>query len=418
MGSGRGRRIGVASRANSKDLIGEAVATGCRLEPACEALGLSARTLQRWNQTAESCDKRCGPITVPANKLTPEEKVEVLAVANSAEFRDDSPSKLVPRLADQGIYLASESTIYRILKAENLLAHRTNVRPATHHRPEPFEATAPNQVWSWDITFLQTTVTGIFFYLYLIMDIYSRKIVGFEVYEKQTDVLSALLMERTLEAEGIDGKELVLHSDNGGPMKGATMLATLQNLGVIPSFSRPSVSDDNPFSESLFKTAKYCPMFPWTPLATVEEWRDWVRKFAPWYNDEQRHVANEDYWTFFGGLSLGRSKCSFDVHPHKNYNITTMLFDWNADKARANLKNHGVTFELASTVFSDPLHLSIPDRKQRGEERWVTVGHAADLSTLIVVHTYLDLSGDNEVIRIISARTATRKERTQYEEGI
>jgi len=144
-------------------------------------------------------------------------------------------------------------------------------------------------VWSWDITFLKTTVTGIFFYLYLIMDIYSRKIVGFEVHEKQTDKLSALLMERALEAEGIDGKELVLHSDNGGPMKGATMLATLQNLGVIPSFSRPSVSDDNPFSEALFKTAKYCPIFPATPLPTVEAWRGWTGEFASWYNDTQLH---------------------------------------------------------------------------------------------------------------------------------
>lgn len=289
MGSGRGRRIDVESREQSKELIGEAVATGCRLEPACEALGLSARTLQRWNQLTECSDMRRGPNTVPANKLSPEEKGQVIAVVNSAEFRDASPSKVVPRLADRGIYLASESTIYRILKAENLLGHRTNARPATHHRPEPYEASAPNQVWSWDITFLKTTVTGIFFYLYLIMDIYSRKIVGFEVHEKQTDKLSALLMERALEAEGIDGKELVLHSDNGGPMKGATMLATLQNLGVIPSFSRPSVSDDNPFSEALFKTAKYCPIFPATPLATVEAWRGWTGKFATWYNDTQLH---------------------------------------------------------------------------------------------------------------------------------
>ncbi len=289
MGSGRGRRIDVESREQSKALIGEAVATGCRLEPACEALGLSARTLQRWNQQIECSDLRRGPNTVPANKLSIEEKGQVIAVVNSVEFRDDSPSKLVPRLADRGIYLASESTIYRILKSENQLAHRTNARPATHHRPEPYEASAPNQVWSWDITFLKSTVTGMFFYLYLIMDIYSRKIVGFEVYEKQSDVLSARLMESALEAEGIDGKELVLHSDNGGPMKGATMLATLQNLGVIPSFSRPSVSDDNPFSEALFKTAKYCPMFPSTPLATVEAWRSWTGKFASWYNDTQLH---------------------------------------------------------------------------------------------------------------------------------
>lgn len=286
MGTGRGRRIGIESREQSKGLIAEAVENGCRLGTACEVLGLSPRTLTRWSMETEVGDKRRGPKTEPANKLTPEEKANVISVVTSPEFRDDSPSKIVPRLADQGIYLASESTIYRILKAENLSAHRSNSRPATLHRPEPYEATAPNQVWSWDITYLQTTVAGIFFYLYLILDIYSRKIVGFEVHDQEAAILSSRLMEEALESEGIDGKELVLHSDNGAPMKGATMLATLQNLGVIPSFSRPSVSDDNPYSEALFKTAKYCPIYPTTPLPTVEAWREWVKKFVTWYGEQ------------------------------------------------------------------------------------------------------------------------------------
>lgn len=268
------------------ELVAEAVENGSGLEPACEALGLSSRTLKRWSAEREVGDKRRGPKKEPGNKLTPEEKAKVISVVTSPEFRDDSPSKIVPRLADKGIYLASESTIYRILKSENLSAHRSKSKPATRHRPEPYEATAPNQVWSWDISYLPTMVGGIFFYLYLIVDIYSRKIVGFEVHDKEAAIFSSRLIEQALKSEGIDGTELVLHSDNGKPMKGATMLVTLQNLGVIPSFSRPSVSDDNPYSEALFKTAKYCPIYPTTPLATVEEWREWVTKFVAWYGNQ------------------------------------------------------------------------------------------------------------------------------------
>ena len=234
-------------------------------------------------------DQRRGPKTVPGNKLTSEERTELLSVVNSAEYRDSSPSKIVPALADEGIYLASESTIYRILKEENLLTHRSRSRAATHHRPDPFEAIAPNHVWSWDITYLKTLVTGMYFYLYLVMDIYSRKIVGWEVHEREASELSSLLMQEALAEEGIDGKDLVVHSDNGGPMKGATMLVTLQNLGVIPSFSRPSVSDDNPFSEALFKTLKYCPCYPTKPFTDLEEAKVWVREFVRWYNTQHLH---------------------------------------------------------------------------------------------------------------------------------
>jgi transposase InsO family protein len=121
------------------------------------------------------------------------------------------------------------------------------------------------------------------------MDIYSRKIVGWEVHEREAAELSSILMQEALAGEGIDGTDLVVHSDNGGPMKGATMLVTLQNLGVIPSFSRPSVSDDNPFSEALFKTLKYCPHYPTRPFADLEEARKWVKDFVRWYNTQHLH---------------------------------------------------------------------------------------------------------------------------------
>ena len=153
------------------------------------------------------------------------------------------------------------------------------------------QANGPNQLWSWDITYLATTVKGIFFYLYLIMDVFSRKIVGWEVYENESADQASRVFRKTYLREGIAGDDLVLHSDNGSPMKGATMLATLQRLGVMPSFSRPSVSDDNPYSESLFKTLKYHPGFPNKPFDDLEEARIWVAEFQHWYNEVHRHSA-------------------------------------------------------------------------------------------------------------------------------
>ena len=150
-------------------------------------------------------------------------------------------------------------------------------------------ATAANQVWSWDITYLPSAVRGRFFYLYLVEDIWSRRIVGFEVHEEESMELSSALVLTTCTAEGVDPRGLVLHSDNGGPMRGSTMLATLSHLGIVASFSRPSVSDDNPFIESLFRTLKYRPAYPYRPFETLEQARTWVAGFVTWYNTEHRH---------------------------------------------------------------------------------------------------------------------------------
>lgn len=165
-------------------------------------------------------------------------------------------------LADEGIYVASESTLYRLLKKAKQLSHRGRCKPKTHCKPQACVATAPNQVWSWDITYLPTSLKGQYFYLYMIMDIFSRKIVGFHVHEAESAEYASLLITQACFTEKIKKQQIVLHSDNGAPMKGLTMRATLEKLGVVPSFSRPSVSDDNPFSESLFKTLKYHPTFP------------------------------------------------------------------------------------------------------------------------------------------------------------
>jgi putative transposase len=142
-----------------------------------------------------------------------------------------------------------------------------------------------------DITYLRAPVRGTFYYLYLLEDLYSRRIVGWQVLDAESAEAAALLVERTCAALDVDASKLHLHSDNGGPMKGATMLATLQRLGVVASFSRPRVSDDNPFPESLFRTLKYRPGFPNRPFRDIEEARQWVSDFVRWYNEQHLHSA-------------------------------------------------------------------------------------------------------------------------------
>jgi putative transposase len=274
--------------------IDEACANGARRHKACEVLGLTLRCVQRWQKDGEILEdsrKAAAQRRTPANALTPAERRQVLEVANCPQFADLSPKQIVPHLADQGQYVASESSFYRILREAKQLAHRGKAKPPTHRRPQPLVASGPNQVWTWDITYLTTNVRGVFFYLYLIVDLFSRKILGWEVHEQESAEHAAALLRQSYLREGVDGARLALHSDNGGPMKGATMLATLQRLGVMPSFSRPSVSNDNPFSEALFRTLKYTPAYPDGPFASLDEARAWVAHFVLWYNGVHLHSA-------------------------------------------------------------------------------------------------------------------------------
>ena len=271
-------------------LVHEAHAAGARKELACELLGVDRRTIQRWETRPE--DLRQGPKTKPLNALTNEERTEVLKIANSPTYANLPPGQIIPMLADAGVYLASESTFYRLLKENNLLAHRCKSQPRKQQKPEALMATGPNQIWSWDITFLKAEIKGMFYYLYLPMDIFSRMIVHWEIHECQTAELAAEMITNACEKQGIKRGQIKLHADNGGPMKGATMLATLQRLGIAPSYSRPRVSDDNPFSESLFKTLKYCPSFPLAGrFASIEEAKAWVERFVHWYNNIHLHSS-------------------------------------------------------------------------------------------------------------------------------
>lgn len=200
------------------------------------------------------------------------------------------PSRIVPRLADEGIYLASESTFYRILKAHGQGQRRGRARaPGRPKPPTSHTATAANHVWSWDITYLPSPVRGQYYYLYLFEDLYSRKAVAWEVHAEENGALAAGLVQRAVMAEQCWRRPLVLHSDNGSPMKPSTLLAKLHDLGITPSRGRPRVSNDNPYSESLFRTLKYCPQWPEQGFADLDAARAWVRDFIAWYNHEHRH---------------------------------------------------------------------------------------------------------------------------------
>ncbi len=274
-----------------RELIEEAVRNGARLWKACEVIGITVRTYQRWGKDL-SGDGRQGPRGAPANSLSEEEREQIVAITTSREFRELAPSQIVPILAEQGIYVASESSFYRVLRHRKLLRHRERSRPRQNNRPLQHTATGPNQLWSWDITYLRSALRGQYYFLYLVVDVWSRKIVAWEVALQESSENAAAMIARATLENGVDRDQLVIHSDNGGPMKGATLLATLQSLGIVPSFSRPRVYDDNPYSEALFRTLKYRPEYPVLPFGSLEEARCWgggVRSVVQHRTPTQRH---------------------------------------------------------------------------------------------------------------------------------
>ena len=277
-------------------MIQEACAAGARLEAACAQIGLSARTVQRWQRPErQEGDRRVAGLHEPwepGNKLSEAEREAAMAVLNGDEFKNLPPSQIVPRLADQGRYVASESTLYRLLHQAGQMRHRRLERvPQKRTKPRALTATQPDQIFCWDITYLPTCVRGVHFYLYLFVDLFSRKIVGWQVFDSESAEQAAQLLQDICARQGIAAGQLVVHSDNGSPMKGETMLATMQRLGVAPSRSRPSVSNDNPYSEALFRTLKYRPELPVKPFTDLLQARRWATALVRWYNEEHRHSA-------------------------------------------------------------------------------------------------------------------------------
>ncbi len=269
-------------------LLKESVTAGARMNRACAVLGLSVRTVERWRLPGCSQDRRCGPQYAPANALSDAERRNVLAILHSPRFRDLAPAQVVVQLADEGKYVASESTMYRLLREENETKRRDSARPHVARSPRRHIATAPNQVWCWDITLVPRTIKGTFFYVYVVIDLFSRRIMGIDVRDTESTDAAAALVRRICFETKVDSTQLVLHSDNGSAMKGRTMLETLRWLGITPSFSRPYVSDDNAYAEALFRTLKYRPATP-TRFDDLESVSVWMANFLAWYNHEHRH---------------------------------------------------------------------------------------------------------------------------------
>ena len=287
--------IGLEDRQSLSQAIGVAHAAGARLHVACAVAGVDVRTLQRWKAHAglTAGDGRPQAVRpVPSHALSGVERAELVRLANEPRFAAVPPARIVPMLADEGVYLASESTMARVLKAHGQNARRGRAKtPKTTRVPTTHIATAPGQVWCWDMTYLPANVMGRWFHLYLILDLYSRKIVGAEVHDSDDADHAVHLVRRTALAEGIASMDTkpVLHGDNGSTLKATTVLAMLHWLGVKPSYSRPRVSDDNAYAESLFRTAKYRPEFPTQGFASLEEARAWAADFVRWYNVDHRH---------------------------------------------------------------------------------------------------------------------------------
>ena len=273
----------------------EAHKAGARLDQACTLAGVTVRTLQRWqagNGLEEGDRRPTAERPIPAHALTAAERERILAVANEARFAEVPPARIVPMLADEGVYIGSESSIHRLLKGEGQMQHRGRAKaPQARRPPTTHIATGPNQVWCWDMTYLPTLIGGVWYYLYLILDLYSRKIVGWTVQENDSADHAAQRLRRTALAEGIhaETRKPVLHGDNGATLKATTVLAMLQWLGINPSYSRPRVSDDNAYAESAFRTAKYRPEFPPQGFASLEAAQQWARAFVHWYNHIHRH---------------------------------------------------------------------------------------------------------------------------------
>lgn len=208
---------------------------------------------------------------------------------HSHEFSSLPPAQIVPRLADRGTYLASESTFYRILRDHSENIRRSRTKPPKKKEIASHEVNGPNQVWVTDISWLPGPVKGLFYYLYFVMDLYSRKIVGYEVYQEEQSLHLGDVVKRAV--LGVAGTPRILHSDNGSPMKGIHLLELCYSLGIVNTYSRPRVSNDNAHIEAVFKTVKYCPAYPYGGFGGLKEAREWIYSFVEGYNHFHRHSA-------------------------------------------------------------------------------------------------------------------------------
>jgi transposase InsO family protein len=284
-------------RRKALGILDEGIANGARSSELALLLGVGLTTLQRWRRQfagdGDGIDRRKGSHRQVAHRLSEEERQRILFTCNEPEFAALPPGQIVPVLADRGLYIGSERSFYRVLYAHGQAYRRGRARPPQEPRPVPrLRASGPNQVWSWDITYLPTTVRGVWLYLYLVIDVWSRKVVAWDVADREDPGIAAELVSRACLRERISkGRKqlLILHADNGNAIRAATLESWLEELGVLRSFSRPRVSNDNPYSESLFRTVKFRPDYPRRPFASKDEACKWVVSFVNWYNYRHRH---------------------------------------------------------------------------------------------------------------------------------
>lgn len=253
---------------------------------ALSAVGLSVATFYRQQHDP----RLVKPRQKPASALSGDEETRVLALLHSERFVDKAPAEVVATLLGEGEYVCSERTMYRLLEAHGEVKERRDqLRHPAYTKPE-LVATAPNQVWSWDITKLKTNTKWVYLYLYVVLDIFSRYVVGWMLAEHENGIHAERLMRETIERQGVKPGQLVVHADRGQPMRSKRLSQLLADLDVTRSHSRPHVSDDNPYSESQFKTLKYHSSFP-ERFGGHDDGRAFCREFFPWYNDEHHHSA-------------------------------------------------------------------------------------------------------------------------------
>lgn len=255
--------------------------------PACKALSVPRASFYRF-----FAPKPQGSSIRPAppKALSANERAVVLEAVHSQRFQDSTPYEIYASILDEGRFLCSISTMYRILREEGESQERRRHVSRTHYAKPELLATAPNQVWSWDITKLRGPAKWNYFYLYVILDIFSRYVTGWMVASRESETLAKRLIEETLEKQGITQGQLTIHADRGPSMRSKTVAQLMADLGVTKTHSRPYTSNDNPFSEAQFKTVKYHPSFPGS-FGSQEDALSYCRTFFPWYNEVHKHIG-------------------------------------------------------------------------------------------------------------------------------
>lgn len=298
-------------------------------KPACEALGVPRATFYRHtgNRVPATDGRKSTPL-IPPLALSSAERQTVVDILHSERFQDKAPYEVYATLLDEGQYHCSIRTMYRILSTEHgCVKERRRGHQRNHYKKPELLATGPNQVWSWDITKLKGPVKWTYFYLYVILDIFSRYVVGWMVAHREQDALAKRLIEHSCIKQNIQAGQLTIHADRGSSMHSKTVAYLLADLGVTKTHSRPHVSNDNPYSESQFKTLKYCPEFP-DRFGSIQDARTFCHPFFHWYNKEHRH----------SGIALMTPE---QVH----YGMAKKVFELRSQVLSAAFDNHPLRFK-------------------------------------------------------------------------